>query len=260
MGARAAVVTGGASGLGRRTVQRLLAEGWQVWSFDVSAQALAQQAEQDTGVRTVTCNVTDLDSVVAAFNAVRRDASQIDALVCSAGVFRTGTLESHTPADVDALLAVNIKGAWLTVVTALPLLRAGATTSAPSRVVLMGSISGIRPKAGSGMYGATKAALHVMAGVFAVELAPSGVVVNVIAPGPVDTPMHHAAMQRTGDSNYTDSGLAPLGRIASMDDIADAVLMLLGPSAKFINGVVLPVDGGTRAAFYRDLPGATSGR
>lgn len=101
------------------------------------------------------------------------------------------------------------------------------------------------------MYSATKAALHTLTGVLAVELAKDGITVNAVAPGTTDTPMAQQAAENAGSSGFQLSGTSPLGRIADTDDIVDAIEFFLGSSAKYVNGTVLPVDGGTRAAYSR---------
>lgn len=251
---KTAVVTGGASGIGQRTVERLLGQNWTVWSLDVSEKALAKQAATiDAAGRFFHhhCDVSKADSVKAAFKAIHSTTEKIDALICSAGVVRVGALEQQTPEEAELMIGVNMLGPWLTVREATPLLRKDSSTDDPARVVIVGSISGIRPKVGAGFYGATKAAVHVLTGIFAVELAPSGIVVNAVAPGTVATPMIEALGNAGGGSGYKPSGESPLGRIAQPDDITDVILFFLSDAAKYVNGTVLPVDGGTRAAFVK---------
>lgn len=254
---KTAVVTGGASGIGRRTVERLLDLGWTVWSVDRSAPSLAEQAAragagERARLRTATCDVRRPDDVARAFAQVASDTGHLDALVCSAGVTVTGALAELTPEQVDQALDVNVKGPWLCIREALPLLRARGTVDSPSRVVVVGSTSGIRPKVGAGIYGAAKAAVHVVTGVYAVELAPLGIVVNAVAPGMVNTPMIEEIRRNTSPtSRFGFGGPSPLGRIAEADDVADVILFFLSDAAKFVNGTVLPVDGGMRAAFVK---------
>lgn len=246
---RTAVVTGGASGIGRRTVECLLAQGWRVWSIDQvpqDAASLDAAAEARARFRALRCDIADGRSVAAAFGTIASEGGVLDALVCSAGVLVTGALVEHTEQQVDRLLDVNLKGPWLCVRAALPQLRRNPDD--PGRVVIVGSISGIRPKVGSGFYGASKAALHVLVGVFAAELGPLGITVNAVAPGTVDTPMLTGRVPQPGAAGYRVSGPSPLGRIATPTDVADVVLFLLGPGASYVNGAVVPVDGGTRAA------------
>ncbi|MCW0210378.1 SDR family oxidoreductase [Achromobacter veterisilvae] len=251
---KAAVVTGGGSGIGKRTVERLLEEGWTVWSLDVCDPIIAEPAEAlsaGSRFRFHHCDVGDSDSVEAAFTAIKSVTRKIDALVCSAGVARVGLLEEISPDQVDLMMDVNLKGPWLSIRGALSLLRHGSSVSDPARVVIVGSIGGIRPKMGNGFYSATKAAVHALTGVLAVELASSGIVVNAVAPGTVDTPMMSSLLQGSTPPSYRSSGESPLGRIAQPDDIADVILFYLSDAAKYVNGTVLPVDGGTRAAFIK---------
>lgn len=246
-----AVVTGAASGIGRCTVAQLLAQGWHVWGLDLSADGLREQAQAfgaGDRFRHAVCDVSDPASVDEAFAAILRDGVRIDALICSAGVIRPGPLADHAPDALQLMFGVNVMGPWLCVRAALPGLRRGASVADPSRVVFVGSVAGMSPKAGSGFYGATKAALHVMSGVFAVELAPGGVTFNVVAPGTVETPMLGQVLGATAASGYRPYGASPLGRIAQPDDVAGAILYFVSDAARYVNGAVLPVDGGTRAA------------
>lgn len=248
---KVAVVTGAASGIGQRTVETLLAQQWHVWALDVSADRLRQHAiALDAGdrYRYRTCDVSDEASVHAAFDAILSVTPAIDALICSAGVVRPGPLVEHRPDELDLMFRVNVKGSWLCVRDALPGLTRRASVSAPSRVVFVGSVAGMSPKVGSGFYGATKASLHVLSGVFAVELAPRGITFNVVAPGTVDTPMLEQVLGASATSGYRPYGTSPLGRIAQPDDVVGAILYFLSDAAQYVNGAILPVDGGTRAA------------
>lgn len=244
MATRVAVVTGGTSGIGLRTVERLLDEGWTVWSLGRSADP-----SRSTGaLHLLRCDVGDPDSLRAAIDTIGTTEGAIDALICSAGVANLGRLEELTLADVDLMTGVNIRGVWLSVTLALPWLRKRATPAAPARVVIIGSISGIRPKVGNGFYAATKAAVHTLTGVMGAELGPSGITVNAIAPGTIDTPMTRAISNPAETGPFRLSGTSPLGRIGQPDDVAGVVMFFLGDQGKYVNGTVLPVDGGTRGA------------
>jgi NAD(P)-dependent dehydrogenase (short-subunit alcohol dehydrogenase family) len=251
---KTAVVTGGASGIGQCTVDRLLREGWKVWALDVSKQSLAAQAARMGAAGDYTglhCDVAAPNSVKKALNAVSKEVAQLDALICCAGVLRVASLEDHSPDDVDLTLGVIVKGPWLCVREALPLLRKRGNVADPARVVIVGSIAAMRPKVGTGFYAAAKSALHTIAGISAVELGPSGITVNTVAPGTVDTPMVRGTVSADPKSGYKPSGASPLGRIAQPDDVTDAIMYFLGDLSKYVNGAVLPVDGGTRAAFLK---------
>src|SRR5438128_921847 len=104
---KTAVVTGGSSGIGRCAVERLLAEGWTVWSLDIGARPEGASASR---ARYLTCDVSKPQSVKEAFEAIARECPKLDALVCSAGVVRVGPLEELTPEQVDMMLDVNVKG------------------------------------------------------------------------------------------------------------------------------------------------------
>lgn len=247
---KTAVVIGGGSGIGKRTAERLCEAGWAVWSLDISAPSGAVSPPGGEGeLRHLRCDAADPACVDEAFAQIAGHHASVDALIFSAGVIRIGALEDLPLDDIDLMLKVNVRAPMLAVKRALPLLRRAVSPDRPSRIVLLGSIGGIRPKIGSGFYSATKAALHTLTGVLAVELAPSGVLVNAVAPGTVATPMVENLLAGGNTSGYRPSGESPLGRVAVADDIADAILLLLSDAAKYVNGVVLPVDGGTRAAY-----------
>jgi NAD(P)-dependent dehydrogenase (short-subunit alcohol dehydrogenase family) len=138
-------------------------------------------------------------------------------------VARVGALVDQSPEAIDLMLGVNVRGPWLTVRAVLPLLTNAASMNDTARVVMVGSIGGIRPKAGSGFNSATKAALHVLTGILAVELGPCGVLVNAVALGTVETPMAAAVASPHPPSIFRPSGPSPLGRIAVPEDVADVI-------------------------------------
>jgi len=245
------VVTGGTSGIGKRTVERLIADGWRVWSLGRSEKALREQkSELKAGdcYEYALCDVGDPASVARAFDEIKKKTDSIYALICSAGANQPAALMDMTTEQADTLINVNFKGPWFCVKEALPLLSKDAKQANPNRVIVLGSIGGMRPKAGAGMYSATKAAVHVLVGILAVELAPLGITVNSVAPGTTRTPMIEAAQKVKG---FGLSGASPLGRIAEPDDIVDVIEYFLSDAARYVNGALLPVDGGTRAAFVK---------
>ncbi len=253
MSGKTIVVVGAASGMGLRSAERLISEGWTVWALDRSEEGLKKAIDQVSDAdayRPLVCDMTEPDSLRSAFQAISEHCDAIDALLVSAGVTIVGMLDEISLEKVDELINVNFKGPWLTIKQAIPLLEKHATPNEPSRVIVIGSVSGLRPKYGNGMYSATKAAVHVLTNVFASELAERGIIVNAIAPGTTDTPMMKETASQNS-SSFSFSGESPLGRIGTTDDVADAVLFLLSEGSRYINGVVLPVDGGSRAAYVK---------
>ena len=251
-------ITGAASGIGRGTVKRLLDEGWTVIALDVVEAGLADMrkafAEHGARLHTRTCDVTSPESVASTFAEIGRTFGHLNSLVCSAGVLKIGRLESMSIEDFDTVFSVNVRGLWLCAREAMPLLKTAAGKGELARVVFLASIAGLRHKINSGAYAATKAAVIALTKVMAVECAPHHVLVNAVAPATVDTPMVRPHLQPGSNTGYQTSGTSPLGRIAEPEDVVAVIRFLLSKDAGYVTGTVIPVDGGTIAAFVP--PGA----
>ncbi|MGE0418001.1 MAG: SDR family NAD(P)-dependent oxidoreductase [Acetobacteraceae bacterium] len=250
---RSAAITGAASGIGQAAAARLLAQGWTVYGLDNAQHRLDAVADGFAGLsgqfRKVACDVGDAASVAAAFGRVADQTASLNALICCAGVLRTGLMEHMKIEEFDLVMNINTRGTFLCAQKALPLLRAGVTPENPSRVILLSSLAAIRPKIVSGAYAASKAAVSQLCRVMAAEWAPSGVLVNALAPGTVDTPMVQVLSDPSTSKGYRPSGVSPVGRIAQADDIVDVMMFLLSDGARYVAGTTIPVDGGTQAAF-----------
>jgi NAD(P)-dependent dehydrogenase (short-subunit alcohol dehydrogenase family) len=248
-----AAITGAASGIGRGTARRLLDDGWTVVALDVSEKGLKALREEfaSYGARldTQVTDVTSEASLATAFKEIGARHGRLNGFVASAGLLRTGSLDSMPVNEFDDLFAVNVRGVWLSTKFAMPLLKAAADKGEVARVVLLASISGLRHKIDSGAYAATKAAVIALTKVWAVENAAAGVLVNAIAPATTDTPMVAPHLTPGSNTRYRTSGASPIGRIAQPADIAAVIRFLLGPDASYVNGTVIPVDAGTIAAF-----------
>ena len=238
-------ITGGASGIGRGTAERFLADGWTVVALDVAEAGLAKLradfAAHGDRLQTLVCDVTSHDSIVKAFKRIGDRHGRLNGLVCSAGLLRIGALDTMPVSEFDDLFAVNVRGLWLSAREAMPLLKAAGAKGELARVVFLASISGIRHKIDSGAYAATKAAVIALTKVMAVESAAHKVLVNAIAPATVDTPMVQAVMNLGSNSRYRTSGTSPLGRIAQPADMAAVIAFLMGPDSAYVNGTIIPV-------------------
>lgn len=250
-----AVITGAGSGIGRDCALHLLAEGWRVFALDRSPQAIDDAGFEPSAAERFTpivCDVSDARQVSDAFALIGKETAGIDALVCSAGILRPGLLAELDEADFDALFAVNTKGSWLCAKAAVPLLEHRAAPNEPARVVFVGSVSALRPKVNGGAYAASKVAISYLGRVMAAELASKHILVNVVAPATVVTPMTEALRGKPG---YVLSGASPLGRVATPKDVTGVIGFLLSAGANYISGAVIPVDGAISAAFMPSTSG-----
>lgn len=247
-----AVVTGAASGIGLDIAEDLARDGWKVFGLDRHPRSESPSREGGNpagGIAHIVCDVSDSASITRAFAQIAAATPRIDALICSAGIFRTGPLLEMSERDFDDLFAINTRGAWLCAKAALTLLKNAASAKAPARIVFVASIAAIRPKTGGGAYAASKAALVQITRVLGVELAKQNILVNAIAPATVDTPLVRELNAKAATSGYKVSGTSPLGRVAEVGDVTPVVRFLLSPAANYVAGTILPIDGATSAAF-----------
>jgi NAD(P)-dependent dehydrogenase (short-subunit alcohol dehydrogenase family) len=235
---KVALVIGGAKGIGLAVAERLAIEGASVVftgrRADEVAAAAARIGRGARGLVADAARQEDLHRVVAT---VRETHGRIDALVLNAGISEPATLRDGTPEHFDRHFAVNVRGAVFGLQAALGAMGRGGS------VVLMGSIAdaaGITPY---GTYAATKAALRSYARTWTAELAPQGIRVNVVAPGPTDTAM---MAQVPEEGRAALIAPIPLGRMARPEEVAAATLFLLSDEASFVAGAELCVDGGMR--------------
>lgn len=233
---RVALVTGAARGQGAAIAARLLEDGFRVAACDLLADELAETVAAIGGDRAiaVTLDVTSAEQWGHAVDTVVDRFGALTTLVNNAGVLHRAPLADETEAGFEGSWRVNCLGPFLGIQAALPYLR-GADCAA---IVNTCSTGAIRPFPNHSAYGSSKWALRGLTQVAAVELAPAGIRVNAVFPGPIETPM----LDQTTQTRLAAHAL--MGRIGKPAEIADAVAFLVSEHASFITGSELIVDGG----------------
>lgn len=238
MSNKVALVVGGAKGIGLAIAERLSAEGANVFITSRRGED-ADKAAEGIGHGTVgiTADASSPEDMVAVVEQVRKAYGRIDALVLNAGISEPSQIAEITPEHFDRHFDVNVRGMVFGLQAALPAMTAGGS------VVLVGSVAGSAGYAAYGTYAATKAAIRSYARTWTAELAPKGIRVNVVAPGPTDTDMMAAVGE---DTRAAIVAPIPMGRMARPSEVASAALFLLSDDASYIAGAELCVDGGLR--------------
>jgi NAD(P)-dependent dehydrogenase (short-subunit alcohol dehydrogenase family) len=243
---RVALVTGATSGIGRACVEAFARRGWAVCTVARDSDALAAQARAlGDAILAVPGDVADPATSRAAVAAVLERHGRLDAVVGNAGITLAKVVDQTTPAELDRLLAVNVKALVYLAQAAHAPLRESAGS-----YVVMASNKGLVGQRGSPAYVAAKGAAVQLARALALDWAPEGIRVNALCPGLVDTPMlqRFAAAQPDPAAVMTAlAGEQPLGRLARPEECAEAVLFLASEASSFVTGTALPLDGGFTA-------------
>ena len=232
---RVALVTGAARGQGAAIVRRLHSDGFRVAACDVRADELKSSIDGlGDAVVAVHLDVTSEDQWNAAVREVVERLGGLTTLVNNAGVLHRTPLADETPAGFESSWRFNCFGPFLGIRATLEYLRA----SEGAAIVNTCSTGAMRAFPNHAAYGSSKWALRGLTQVAAAELAPSGVRVNAVFPGPIETPMLDEATQARLAER------APFGRIGKPTEVADAVAFLVSEHASFITGSELVIDGG----------------
>ncbi len=238
---RVAIVTGGSRGIGRAISCALAAEGAAVIinciaDLDAAREVVRDIRDKGGAAEVVQADVSNTEAMAAMFDTAESTFGPVDILVNNAGLAKYGPIGDYSEADFDRLFAVNVKGTFLACREAATRLADGGAivniTSTVTRVML--------PR--YGVYAATKAAVEQLTRVLAKELGERRITVNAVAPGPTDTELFRHG--KTEEQIASLGQMAALQRLGLPEDIADVVVFLATPAARWISGQCLPVNGG----------------
>lgn len=239
------LITGVAGGIGRAAAQGFADAGWRV------VGVARRQAPALPGVHhLIDADVSNVDASHRIFTEVANCEGRIDALINNAAVQICKPLVDTTPEEWDAIMASNLRSAYLAIRNAYPLMRGNG-----GAIVNVSSVHALATSANIAAYAASKGALLALSRALAIELAPDGIRVNAVLPGAVDTPMLHSGLTR-GHRQGTDIGelmrdlgqRTVMGRVGQPEEIAQAILFLADSErSSFVTGQALVVDGGATA-------------
>ncbi|WP_409523959.1 SDR family NAD(P)-dependent oxidoreductase [Nitrincola sp. MINF-07-Sa-05] len=239
---RIAIVTGGSSGIGRAIVERLSKQAYRVFNLDIQPSDLGEYIE---------CDVSQVADVTRAIAGILDQTRQLDLLVSNAGRHLSATIEETDEATLDALFALNVKGAYAAIKAVLPQMK----TQKNGSIILIASDQSLIGKRHSFAYNLTKHALASMAKTTALDYAADNIRVNAVCPGTVETPLFHQAIDRYCASSGADktqvvaeeAALQPLNRLGQPEEVAALVSFLASDEASFITGSLQVIDGGYTA-------------
>ena len=238
---RAAIVTGGAQGIGLAIARRLSEEGAAVVVADIDEERSREAAAELPGnglAIGVACDVTVPEQVEALLARAREELGGLDVMVNNAGITRDATMKKMPVKDFDAVIAVHLRGTWLgTKAASLAMREQGRGGS----IVNISSISGKVGNAGQTNYSAAKAGIVGLTKAAAKEVGHAGVRVNAIQPGLIHTAMTAKMPPEIFDARVKE---IPLGRAGDPDDVANAALFLASDLSAYITGIVIEVGGG----------------
>lgn len=230
------LVTGANAGIGEATAAAFQEAGATVYGMARRKDALEAARARHPQIHWVLADVAQASQVVPAVEAVAREAGRLDVVVNNAAVFFFAPLEQSTEEMVRTQFEVNVFGATFVAQAALPALRASRGS-----IVNISSAAGHKPAPGGAHYGATKAAIESLTRSWALELAPHGVRVNAVAPGPTETPGFDRLIPPLKEAFAKQ---APLGRMGTSAEVAHWVVAIADPSVTWMTGEILAIDGG----------------
>jgi NAD(P)-dependent dehydrogenase (short-subunit alcohol dehydrogenase family) len=237
------LITGGTTGIGLATAQLLNAEGAKVIITGRNPETLAAAQKALPGVIVISSDAGDLASAQALGNEVRKNAASLHGVFLNAGIASFAPIDAVTVKSYEDMFNVNVRGLYFQLQSLLTLL------TNPSSVVFTSSIAGSGAMPGASIYSATKAAVISFGKTLAVELAPRGVRVNVLSPGPIDTPiLQKLGLPQEAIKGFEETMAARtlLKRLGTPNEVARSARFLLSEDSSNITGSELIIDGGAR--------------
>lgn len=240
-----AIVTGAGSGIGAATARALSARGDQVVCADLVMESAERTAETLKSAVAVQVDVSSGSSCDEMVSEAMKRFGQVNSMVTCAGVEKHGPGHEFAEEDFDRIIAVNLKGTWLSARSAAnAMIRGGGGGT----IVMIGSINSVVGNPGASAYCASKGGVMMLGKTLALDWAPFGIRVNIVGPGVVDTPMSARSLadpqRRARMMERT-----PLGRPAPPEEIASVIAFLTSDASSFMTGAYVPVDGGSLAAW-----------
>ncbi len=250
---KTAIVTGGSRGIGRMIAEAYVANGIRTYITARKAEACEQTASELSELGECIAFPADLSSKAGRSDFVgriREREEKLDILVNNAGAAWGAAFEEYPEEGYDKVMDINVKAVFMLTRDLLPLLCKDASEAEPSRVINIGSIDGLRVSSTDNFaYGASKAAVHFLTKNLALRLAPKGLTVNAIAPGPFESKMMDFMLNKYRDKIESEN---PLGRIGNPQDMAGLALYLAAPATRYMTGQVIALDGGRHLGSRQD--------
>jgi NAD(P)-dependent dehydrogenase (short-subunit alcohol dehydrogenase family) len=245
LGGKVAVITGGTTGIGLAIAKEFVAEGAVVVVTGLDQKSLDSAVKEigphSFGARTDASSSAEMDGLLKDVKATH---GRLDSVIANAVADEHAPLGKITEAQFDKMVGINLKGVLFTIQSAMPLLPTDGT------IILIGSTASIAPPAGMSIYGAIKSAFHGMVRALIQDAKGTGVRINILSPGSVDTPSLRRALGKAGGADKADAIVksiaerSPLGRIGKASEIGKVAVFLASSASSYINGVELFVDGG----------------
>jgi len=240
---KTAIITGASRGMGLSIAEELVKEGCRIALVDIDRGKLQEEVRRlsglygDSKVLDVYCNIGDQESVNKGIQKVQDKWKTINILVNNAGILKRSFLEEMDNDDWEQILKVNLTGVFLCIKAVVPYMKKGGGGS----VVNVSSNVAALPSISMGAYCVTKTGIETMTKVFASELAPYNIRVNAYAPGVIETEMTRDILESRAEEKLET---IPLNRFGTTKDISSLVLFLCSDSSSYIDGAVIPINGG----------------